>query len=69
VVSRNLIALGLTHGVKVRIDGLVAKYTVMDKLHKRWKQRIDLYMGTDVRAAKQWGKREVTIRWQRSDLK
>ena len=68
-VSRDLIALGLTHGVKVKIDGLSGTYTVMDKLHKRWKQRIDLYMGTDVRAAKQWGKREVTIRWQRSDLK
>lgn len=62
-VSRDLIALGLTNGVKVKIDGLSGTFTVMDKLHKRWKQRIDIYMGTDVKSAKQWGKREVTIRW------
>jgi len=64
-VSRDLIALGLTHGVKVRIDGLPGKYTVMDKTHKRWKRRIDIYMGNDLKTAKQWGKRDVTIRWQR----
>jgi 3D (Asp-Asp-Asp) domain-containing protein len=68
-VSRDLIALGLTHGVKIKIDGLSGTYTVMDKLHRRWKHRIDIYMGNDVKSAKQWGKREVTIRWQRSDLK
>lgn len=62
-VSRDLIAKGLTHGVKVKIDGMSGTYTVMDKLHKRWKLRIDIYMGKDVQAAKQWGKRKVTIRW------
>jgi 3D (Asp-Asp-Asp) domain-containing protein len=68
-VSRDLIALGLTHGVKVKIDGLSGTYTVMDKLHRRWKHRIDIYMGMDVTSAKQWGKRKVTIRWRRTDLK
>jgi 3D (Asp-Asp-Asp) domain-containing protein len=62
-VSRDLIAEGLTHGVKVKIDGLAGTYTVLDKLHKRWKLRIDIYMGKDLEAAKQWGRREVTIRW------
>jgi len=62
-VSRDLIAMGLTHGVKVKIDGLPGTYIVRDKLHKRWKLRIDIYMGEDVQSAKQWGKREVTIRW------
>jgi len=62
-VSRDLIPMGLTHGVKVRIGGLSGTYTVMDKLHKRWTRRIDIYMGNDVKAAKEWGKREVTIRW------
>ena len=62
-VSRDLIALGLTHGVKVKIDGLPGNYKVVDKLHKRWKLRIDIYMGNDINAAKQWGKRAVTIRW------
>ena len=62
-VSRDLIAMGLTHGVRVKIDGLPGEYKVADKLHKRWKRRIDIYMGVDVNAAKQWGKRTVTIRW------
>lgn len=62
-VSRDLIPMGLTHGVKVRIGGLSGSYTVMYKLHKRWMRRIDIYMGNDVKAAKEWGKREVTIRW------
>ena len=62
-VSRDLIAMGLRHGIKVRIDGLPGTYTVMDKLHKRWKRRIDIYMGLNVESARRWGKREVTIRW------
>jgi 3D (Asp-Asp-Asp) domain-containing protein len=62
-VSRDLIAIGLTHGVKVRIDGLKGTFVVLDKLHKRWRRRIDIYMGNDVNSAKQWGKRKVTIRW------
>lgn len=62
-VSRDLIPLGLKHGVKVKIDGLPGTYTVMDKLHQRWQHRIDIYMGNDIKAAKKWGKRKVTIRW------
>jgi 3D (Asp-Asp-Asp) domain-containing protein len=62
-VSRDLIDLGLTHGVAVKIQGLPGTYRVMDKLHKRWRERIDIYMGEDVQAAKQWGKQKVTIRW------
>ncbi len=62
-VSRDLLSMGLTRGVKVKIKGLSGTYTVMDKLNKRWKRRIDIYMGTDEKAARQWGKREVTIRW------
>ena len=62
-VSRDLLSMGLTRGVKVKIEGRSGAYTVMDKLNKRWKRRIDIYMGTDEKAARQWGKREVTIRW------
>ena len=62
-VSRDLLSMGLTRGVKVKIEGLSGTYIVIDKLNKRWKRRIDIYMGTDEKAARQWGKREVTIRW------
>jgi len=62
-VSRDLLKKGLTRGAKVKISGLPGKYTVLDKTHKRWKRRIDIYMGKNVKAARKWGKRKVTIRW------
>jgi len=63
-VSHDLIALGLTRGAVVEIDGLPGDYTVLDRLPRRWKRRIDIYMGSDVRAARAWGRREVRIRWE-----
>jgi 3D (Asp-Asp-Asp) domain-containing protein len=62
-VSRDLIAQGLGHGAEVRIDGMPGLYVVRDKMAKRWKQKIDIYMGDDVEAALRWGRRAVTIRW------
>lgn len=62
-VSRDLIKMGLSHGVKVSIDGLDGKYTVMDKMNKRWTRKIDIYMGADVERAKEWGERKVVVRW------
>lgn len=63
-VSHDLVALGLTRGRRVWIEGLGA-FEVLDRLPRRWRRRIDIYMGDDVEAARQWGKREVTIRWRR----
>jgi 3D (Asp-Asp-Asp) domain-containing protein len=63
-VSRDLIEMGLSQGVKVLIDGLDGKYTVLDKMDKRWDRKIDIYMGTDVEKAKEWGEREVVISWE-----
>jgi 3D (Asp-Asp-Asp) domain-containing protein len=62
-VSRDLLDRGLTRGVKVRIEGLEGEYVVLDKMAKKWTKRIDLYMGLDVEAAKQWGVRKVRITW------
>ena len=62
-VSRDLLALGLTHRVEVCIEGLPGSYRVLDKMAKRWQRKIDIYMGTDVRAARAWGRRTVRIRW------
>jgi 3D (Asp-Asp-Asp) domain-containing protein len=62
-ISHDLIALGLTRGMQVEIEGLEGIYTVTDRLPRRWSRRIDIYMGRDVRAARAWGKREVKIRW------
>lgn len=54
-VSRDLIKKGLTHGTKVKIEGLPGVYVVRDKMGARWRNKIDIYMGKDVAAARQWG--------------
>lgn len=60
-VSRDLLALGLEHNTPVAIEGLKGLYIVKDKMHKRWKKHIDIYMGLDVKEAKQWGRKKVNI--------
>ncbi len=62
-VSRDLEALGLTRGARVRIEGFRGEYTVLDRMAKRWKRRIDIYMGVDVEAARRFGRRELRIHW------
>jgi 3D (Asp-Asp-Asp) domain-containing protein len=67
-VSRDLIKKGLGNGVRVRISGLRGIYTVRDKMNKRWKNKIDIYMGTNRKKALRWGKRKVTIRWGKKKI-
>lgn len=62
-VSRDLLDMGLKRGSTVTIDGLPGKWQVLDKMHRRWTRKIDIYMGEDVEAARNWGKRKVTIHW------
>jgi 3D (Asp-Asp-Asp) domain-containing protein len=63
-VSRDLLREGLTRGTRVRIEGLPGEYVVLDKMNKRWRNKIDIYMGEDVAAARRWGVREVRIEWR-----
>jgi 3D (Asp-Asp-Asp) domain-containing protein len=63
-VSPDLVALGLVHGRKVRIDGLRGEWVVRDRMPARWKRRIDVYLGEDLAAAKAFGRRRVRIHWQ-----
>ena len=63
-VSRDLIEkYGLTNGVKVKIKGLPGYYTVRDKMNKRFKRKIDIYMGLNKRKALKWGKRKIVLMW------
>lgn len=66
-VSEDLVSLGLTRGTRVRIEGMKNEYVVLDKMPARWKKRIDIYMGNDVKAARAWGKRDVNIYWTVAD--
>jgi 3D (Asp-Asp-Asp) domain-containing protein len=63
-ISRDLMSqYGLSRGSKVQIKGLEGEYVVLDKMHSRWRKKIDIYMGKDRKAAKRWGRRNVTIHW------
>jgi len=63
-VSRDLLKVyGLKHNQKVRIKGLDGEYVVLDKMNKRWRKKIDIYMGKNKRKAFQWGRRKVEIHW------
>lgn len=67
-VSRDLLhEYGLDHNSKVKIKGLPGTYRVLDKMNKRWKKRIDIYMGTDIEKAREWGKQKVEITWVASN--
>jgi 3D (Asp-Asp-Asp) domain-containing protein len=63
-VSHDLIPEGLSYDTKVKIEGLPGTYRVLDKMNRRWTQRIDIYMGNDVEAALDWGAQQVTISWK-----
>ena len=63
-VSRDLIQMGLKHNTRVKIEGLPGTYRVADKMNQRWQKRIDIYMGNDKDAAREWGKKTVTITWK-----
>lgn len=60
-VSRDLIKMGLTHNTMVRIDTFPDTFYVKDKMHRRWRNRIDIYMGKDVKKAREWGKKRLII--------
>ena len=62
-VSRNLITLGLKHNTPVKIEGFDSIFLVRDKMHRRWQNRIDIYMGTDIQKAKAWGRKKLTIQY------
>ena len=63
-VSRDMLTrYGMKNGTKVRIGGLRGYYRVRDKMNKRYRKRIDIYMGLDRRKALRWGRRSVVIYW------
>ncbi|RIA09680.1 3D (Asp-Asp-Asp) domain-containing protein [Flavobacteriaceae bacterium MAR_2010_72] len=63
-VSNDLYRLGFKHNTFVTIEGLKGIYLVKDRMHERWKNKIDIYMGTDINAAKEWGRKKVTVHFR-----
>ncbi|WP_020560188.1 3D domain-containing protein [Thiofilum flexile] len=63
-VSRDLLTkFGLKPHSKVKISGFEGEYVVLDKMHRRWEKKIDIYMGNDHSKALRFGRRNVTITW------
>lgn len=62
-VSRDLIRKGLKYNTMVRIDAFPDTFYVKDKMHRRWKNRIDIYMGKDIQLARKWGRQKVKIQY------
>lgn len=60
-VSRDLLRKGLSYNTMVKIDTFEGIYLVKDKMHSRWRNRIDIYMGENVTKAKEWGRRKIKI--------
>lgn len=63
-VSRDLLNIGLEYNTQVKISGLDGIYLVKDKMHYRWRNKIDLYMGTDVEKAREWGRKKIYIHYR-----
>ena len=62
-VSRDLYRLGLKHNTPVKIQGFDGIYWVKDRMNPRMKNKIDIYMGVDVKAAKKWGFKKIKIEY------
>ena len=63
-VSKDLIPLGLDYNTQVKIKGDTSIYLVKDKMHSKWKNRIDIYMGENKEKALKWGRKKITIQYR-----
>ncbi len=64
-ISRDLERSGLTRGKEVHIEG-IGKVVVMDRMHYRKRNQIDLYMES-YKEAVEFGVKELTISWTEDD--
>jgi len=60
-VSRDLLKMGLQHNTMVRIDTFPDTFYVKDKMHRKWRNKIDIYMGDDISKARKWGRKKLMI--------
>lgn len=60
-ISRDLLALDITHNSMITIGSMTDTFYVKDKMNRRWRNRIDIYMGKDVKKAREWGVQKLFI--------
>jgi len=66
-VSRDLIDSGLVHNQAVHIEGFEGQFLVKDKMNRRYKKHIDIYMGKELKRARNFGKQTLRIWWEVSE--
>ncbi|HZP12346.1 MAG TPA: hypothetical protein VFB36_08000 [Nevskiaceae bacterium] len=62
-VSPDLADKGLTHRKRVRIEGFKGEFLVLDRTPNQWRNTIDIFMGSDVAAARQFGRKQLKVYW------
>lgn len=65
--SPDLIARGLGDGATVAIEGYDHDFVVRDKTSSRLHNTIDIYMGKNVKKARQFGRKRLRIWWHTSN--
>lgn len=60
-ISRDLIDSGMVHGTMLYIEGYSEPFKVNDKMNRRYRNKIDLHLGTDVKAARNFGNQKLNI--------
>ncbi len=60
-VSRDLLKMGLRHNTMVKIDTFPDTFYVKDKMNRKWRKKIDIYMGNDIPKARKWGRKKLMI--------
>lgn len=63
-ISRDLLDSGLTYGMLVNIQGYDELFVVNDKMNRRYRNRIDIHMGKNVKKARKFGVKKVQICWE-----
>lgn len=62
-VSRDLLSRGLSQGTRVVIQGYEQAFTVLDKMGPGITNSVDIYMGSQIKKARQFGRKRMRIWW------
>ena len=60
-ISRDLLDSGMVHGTMLYIEGFKEPFKVNDKMNRRFKNKIDIHLGTDIKAARAFGNQKLNI--------
>lgn len=62
-ISRDLIKLGISRNTPFKIEGFPGYYLVKDKMNARYQNKIDIYMGTAIQKAREFGVQHLKVQY------